>query len=205
MAFHRKIPTFKAILLLSLLFIAYLPASTLSISRNGSNLIGEHTSSSLAHGLRLDNAYLGFSPKKVIEKPFALSWEKDSRREHFFEYLFKSFFFGEFEFTDSELLVKIVIISGMLLAGILFFSLIMNLENLNPLALLLGAISLSALMYLRFRYPYSPCQDFRQITFSLPAVGYLLAKTKLEATAETLLIVLISINATAYIGIILWL
>jgi len=122
---------------------------------------------------------LTFDPVQVMRVPYNDSWKDSSRRQFAPEYLFKSAFFGEFDFGEQKKpCARIVLLSSMILvfaaisnAIITFFrrdaivtstrsSLRKTLFPMWSSALILYG----ALIANRILYPYAVCGDFRFIT-----------------------------------------
>ncbi|MBY0548288.1 MAG: glycosyltransferase family 39 protein [Candidatus Obscuribacterales bacterium] len=111
---------------------------------------------------------LTFDPTQVMRVPYNDSWKDASRRRFAPEYLFKSAFFGEFDFGEREkVCARIILLSSMVLVFAAVCNAIVTVTNswrtLLPLwssALILYA----ALIANRSLYPYAVCGDFRFIT-----------------------------------------
>jgi hypothetical protein len=136
----------------------------------GDSFAGSEKLASLHGGLRLETAwssFLVFSPQDIFLTPFNRPFEEVSRRGYFFEYLFKSAFFGEFAFLEIQTwVVKLLLVSGGLF---LVFSalgllriLLLRAYDYIPVVLVGGAL-LASLILLRLQFPFSPHQDFRFI------------------------------------------
>lgn len=129
----------------------------------------------LNSALRLDTAWENmaeFNPIRVVMQPYNNPWDDAHGRQHFWEYLFRSAFTGEFSFGDR---LAPVVSTALGLGLIVFlFSLIGGWHVLRerilellplwltPITLLLGHAA-----YRQFVAPYSSSQDFR---YSLLAV-----------------------------------
>lgn len=121
--------------------------------------------------------YLTFSPEKVLKIPFNQPFQDSSRRQYFLEYLFRSVFFGEYNFGwKYTLLAKSLLASGMLWLGFALLGVFRGSENSSAqhlsLVLVTGSTLLTFALF-RFVEPFAPHQDFRFIVFLLPSFGYL--------------------------------
>lgn len=137
-------------------------------------IIGNH--GNLHGGLVLQNTvphFLTFSPVGMIRHAYNNPWEDSARRQNFWEYLYRSAFFGEFNFGNDRLYMA---------SSILFFSFFSFLTALFGLfrsfrtadasripMLMLGGALLLGHMIFRLKFPYSSSQDFRySLLFIIP-------------------------------------
>lgn len=120
-------------------------------------------------------AYTEFSPRQVLLHPFNDAWGDIGRRAYFLEYLYKSAFFGEWGFPESFLFVaRWLVVAGILCIPLGLLGLIVTLRRRDPaaLVLLLYAISVLAMHGIfRYKYPFSPSQDFRYVSSVALAVA----------------------------------
>lgn len=118
--------------------------------------------------LRVENnsaAYTVFNPIEMIKIPYNNPWEDEARRNYFWEYWYRSAFFGEFDFGENRKLIAswvlgwsfIILIVG--LAG-LVRSLRGRFYQYLPMLVLGAALTLGHAVF-RFRYPFGSSQDFR--------------------------------------------
>lgn len=111
------------------------------------------------------DAFLTFSPRQILEHPFNQTWDDSQRRQYFWEFYFKSAFFGEFTFPDSTRGTAVtILLFGLLSLPLLLLGLAKALlerfsEHL-PLLLSFAFLLASSLAY-RVRFAYAPNQDFR--------------------------------------------
>jgi len=146
----------------------------------------------LNSGLLLTNDiknYVTFNPVKMLEIPFNNPWDDAARRQNFWEYWFRSAFFGEFQFGDSRKLMASWILFWAMTVGVIgLYGFIATPKNrtLQYLPMLLLAILLSlGHAAFRFKYPYGSSQDFRySLVVLLPfalcvALGVLYARSAL--------------------------
>ena len=125
-------------------------------------------------GLLLTNDwsnFLTFNPIEILRHPYNNPWDEATRRRFFFEYLYRSAFFGEYSFDGNlKLLTLAILFTG-------FFVLLLSLYGLAtelrrhfrrslPLTLLLCLLFAASLAY-RLRFTYSANQDFRFIVLSI--------------------------------------
>jgi hypothetical protein len=132
----------------------------------------------LNSALGVDNgplAYLTFNPIEMVRIPFNNAWEDAARRMYFWEYLYRSAFFGEFGFGDErKLLASWVIAVSLpvfLIAVCGWFAGWRRWREDLPM-LLIAVFLLFGHAAFRFRYPFSSSQDFRYIVPFLLPVGY---------------------------------
>lgn len=122
---------------------------------------------SLHSGLRLSNtaaSWLTFRPNEILHMPFNNAWGHTMGRGMFWEYFFRSAFFGEFSFDKLRLIARALLFCGVLalplsLAGLLAL-LRHSWRTAGPMAAIL-CCTLGAHIVFRARYPFSPSQDFR--------------------------------------------
>ncbi len=122
-------------------------------------------------GLRVRNAlanYLTFNPFQVLAIPFNSPWDDAFRRQYFWEYFFRSIFFGEFQLgKELEGLASMILLLGLLSIPLGLYGLFADLrkqwDQTFPVwmtfLLFLGA----GLSY-RVIAPFSCNQDFRFIS-----------------------------------------
>lgn len=118
-----------------------------------------------------------FNPVAMADKPFNNSWRDTNRRSNFFEYFFRSAFFGEFQFADLMWIATGIIILAYILVLPLLVGVLRNIRRPTewlPLHLTAGATFLIALLYAMF-FPYAPNQDFRQSILLLLPIAYYVA------------------------------
>lgn len=149
-----------------------------------------------------------FNPQRIATIVYNNPWGDDAGRQFFWEYLFRSAFFGEFTFSlQLRLLSSAILISGLFTAlfsalGMLvsFFG---NIRKTMPLWLVAGACLFGHLFF-RIRYPYSSSQDFRYsflallplLAFALLATDRLHPRLKwLRPAASTPFVVLSALSA----------
>jgi hypothetical protein len=128
----------------------------------------------LSSGLLLENtasSFAIFNPVQMVRIPYNNPWEDSSRRQNFWEYWYRSAFFGEFNFGESRMLMASwILVLSFILFVIGIVGVIRGFMNRIPHALpmlaFFGILSLGHAAF-RFRYPYSSSQDFR---YSLPVL-----------------------------------
>lgn len=109
--------------------------------------------------------YLTFSPADIIAHPFVATVSDETRRQYIWEVLFRTTFFGEFNFA----VVPPAIITTILTLGLagIFFAVLGFAKKITydtgetlPVALLL-VLLLGSLISFHQSYPYAFTQDFR--------------------------------------------
>lgn len=161
----------KAILGASSLALIVLIAGWFSVYRmvhNPSQSLIVGNNDGLSSSLSVPNtvdAFTTFNPVAVLRTPYNDAWNDVNRREYFFEYWYRSAFFGEFSFGDDRTLIA----SWMLFFGYGLIALMLvgiwrtMRSRLSPfLPLLLTLIFVfAAHVVFRVKFPFSPSQDFR--------------------------------------------
>jgi hypothetical protein len=180
---HRDMWRFAVIggILFSLIF-SWFPLSRLEHAEDANKLmkmgnVGMHS------GLTLDNTlenFSTFSPGGILDKPYNNPWSDEHRRQYFWEYLFRSAFFGEFGFDDElRILAQGILLTGMLsllLCGCGIIASFWKRDRYDtPLLLAMGFLLLAAFCY-RYFFPYSANQDFRQSVLLLVPLAYFTVK-----------------------------
>lgn len=120
------------------------------------------------HRLSIPNTvseYVTFRPFTMLEHPYANTWSVDALRKNFPEFLFRSAFFGEFNFGESSkpfASLTLAVAMGVLVTTLcLFISKFRDLFWLHFSNLvLISGFALSVFWY-RLTAPFSCCQDFR--------------------------------------------
>lgn len=110
-------------------------------------------------------AFTVFNPIEMVKIPYNNPWDDAARRNLFWEYWYRSAFFGEFNFGDARRLLASWVLGWsfvILVIALLGFvrSLRGRFYQYLPLVALAGALSLGHAAF-RFRYPYGSSQDFR--------------------------------------------
>lgn len=135
----------------------------------------------LNSGLRVTNTLSSlaiFNPLQVLSHPFNNAWSDSERRQYFWEYLFRSAFFGEFSHAPSLLPLAVVILAiALFLTPLAFFgawtSIRCSAPGAIPLFHLLWTGFIGSLAY-RILYPFASSQDFRYaILLMFPVVFFL--------------------------------
>lgn len=143
------------------------------------------------------DAYFIFRPAQVVLDPFNDTWIDDHGRQYFWEFFFKSAFFGEFWYSDRLLAVASVIaLHGLVVVLLSVIGWIALLRARNPLLTPVSAVMffvLAGQLLLRFRLPFSPSQDFRFSLLLAPCIaalaihGCLRLPEPLRAASESVL------------------
>jgi Dolichyl-phosphate-mannose-protein mannosyltransferase len=129
---------------------------------------------SLNDALRVDNdvrSYLTFNPVATVRIPYNNAWEDSARRNNFWEYWYRSAFFGEFDHgADRKLVAQWILALSYLLFPLALLGLFVwfrkDWYRALPMGLLLVVLPLGHAVF-RFQFPFSSSQDFR---YSLAAL-----------------------------------
>lgn len=182
--FFRKGITWKKKIGLGLLLVAVVTvvAGWFTVYRivqnTGQSYITGNTSG-LNGGLKIPNTlpmYITFNPLAVVHIPYNSAWDDATRRQYFWEYFYRSAFFGEFNYGDNlKVLASWILVLSYAMAVLFFIGLWKTLRTFFyesiPFYLLLLALAAGAALN-RFQYPFTPSQDFRYSMGLLLAVAY---------------------------------
>jgi len=120
-----------------------------------------------------------FNPLRMLIHPYNDPWHDEGGRQHFFEYLFRSAFFGEFDFGESLrplstfLLLLALILCIPMIVGF-WIAVRRHMRASSPLWLTLICFT-SGHIALRIISPYSPSQDFRySFLLLVPCTAFIL-------------------------------
>ncbi len=135
-------------------------------------------SSGLSVSNRVTN-FLTFNPLEILRKPYNNPWDDSMRRQYFWEYLFRSAFFGEFSFPPALRSLSVLLLGiGMSLIPLGIYGLTADLRcrrGACPPMLVIGGLLLAGALGYRVAFPYAPNQDFRfSVLLLIPAVYYAL-------------------------------
>lgn len=109
-------------------------------------------------------AYTTFNPAVVITMPFNNPWNDTARRQNFWEFFFRSAFFGEFQFTGISVLASFIITLAIIFIPVGLWGMY---RELRTKAMFAAPLSISFIILLcgavgfRVAYPFAPSQDFR--------------------------------------------
>ncbi len=184
--FPQKIS--RAILsgLLLLLLAGWLPAYRFLVEEDHArtvNLGNYH----INEGLRLPDLeakhLVLFNPYQITHIPFNNTWDDKARRAYYWEFFYRSLFFGEFSFSTEPLrgiavLLLMIGFFGIPLCAIgMYNETRKNLYDSLPLLSTFFLLMASSLAY-RILFPFGPNADFRFIPLALvPIVWYTLQGT----------------------------
>jgi hypothetical protein len=105
--------------------------------------------------------------KIYINQPFTDTRNDEDGRQYFFNFFLKSMLFGEFSFpiTAQQFLAKLLSVLLLQMVAFLFIGIggMRKITSSHVMMLLWLILSLSALIYIRYRYPVSGFADFRYI------------------------------------------
>ena len=124
----------------------------------------------LSSALKVENNIknlMYFDIKTYLSEPFWSVWDNKHGRQYFWNSMLKSSLFGEFQFRSSTT-AQII---SLLLLWIIIYQIFNTLINWKHyfisrewwICILLLFIPISALIYTKWRFPYSCTQDFRYI------------------------------------------
>jgi hypothetical protein len=123
------------------------------------------------------SAYVTFNPIEVLRHPYNHTWHDDQRRHNFWEFFYRSAYFGEFSFGDAlRAHAQFLLAIGYLLFPLTLFGIWKSIRQWDrrhiPLLLTLGVL-LAGHVAFRMQYPYSSSQDFRySILLIVPLAFY---------------------------------
>ncbi len=209
-ALHRVERACGGLVLASVLILSMYAPRMLSHSE-GPRLVGNALH--IGDEMRLPNALENlttFDPARFLLEPFNSPWE-GHRREFFLEYVYRSAFFGEFNFGDA------LIPFGSAILGVSLFALalavvgggmgmVRHAKQFTPV-MLVGLAVFFAHLCFRLSYPFSVSQDFRYSPLlALPvaiaaAAGASMGGSALRR-ASTWLLVLLCVLCTTFTLII---
>ncbi|MDD5751040.1 MAG: glycosyltransferase family 39 protein [Candidatus Peribacteraceae bacterium] len=131
--------------------------------------------------LRVDNGLetlMEFNPARVILHPYNNAWDDESGRSHFWEYYFRSAFFGEFDFgaglqpLASAILTSTLLLLPFLLLGI-WEAFRRGWRRTFPFWFS-AAVLLAGHIAFRQSAPFSTSQDFRYSILLIVPIGALM-------------------------------
>lgn len=176
----RKCGKLGASLLLLLLFTGwfYLPRTFL---KESPQVLVVGNIGNLNSGLRVPTTFstlFTLNPLQILAHPFNNAWDDAERRQYFWEYFFRSAFFGEFSYAPSLRPLAIAILTlALLFVPLTVFGIWSSLRSrapgATPLFHLLWTGLLGSLAY-RLAYPFASSQDFRySILLVIPVTFFL--------------------------------
>ena len=168
-------------LLFTLLF-SWLPLSRLDSAQNTEKIV-RLGNVGMNDDLGVINSVTHFStfnPSAIMRHPYNNPWEDSSRRQYFWEYFFRSAFFGEFTFDDRlRILAQSMLLTAMISFIPFFYGLFSSIQRKSiyalPMLCTLGFLLLASFLY-RYLFPFAPNQDFRQSVLLLFPVAYFIAE-----------------------------
>lgn len=152
-------------------------------------------------------AFTTFAPMELLKKVYNHPYRDEFRRQYFFEYLFKSAYFGEFIFpVEKGMLTSIMLVSGMLASLLSIFGFFRSLCSMDskhvPLVILAGSL-LASIIGFRIMMPVSPAQDFRYVPLLAVLMGYYFATT-IDTQSRLLKGVSVTVLAVSSISIVVF-
>lgn len=180
--FHNKIPWERKLrqsvisIVLLILLAGWLPLIRFGFEKNPTNSL-TFGSQSMNSKLAIPTdaqTFLTFNPIRVLRSPYANPWKNTPSREYFWEYFFRSAFFGEFSYPDELRAVAILLLAcALLLLPFLAFSMVKLTLHYShwifPLGLTVIFV-LGAHFFYRIFAPFSANQDFRFSLAIVPAL-----------------------------------
>lgn len=111
--------------------------------------------------------FVTFNPLRMIELPMFSPWVLDIRRENFFEAVFRTSLFGEFEYDpNADRLAAVMTFLTLYLLGLALVGMLKALRDreIEWLGLfMLTVMGICSLIVFRLGYPYACAQDARYI------------------------------------------
>ena len=112
--------------------------------------------------------YVCFDMNIYVNQPFTDTWDDKGGRQYFFNFFLKSMLFGEysFSFPYAQFLAEVLSLLLLLMIPFLFIGIGASMRKITFLRitmLLWFLLSLSSLIYIHYRYPFSSFADFRYI------------------------------------------
>ncbi len=120
--------------------------------------------------------YVTFNPLGILQYPFNNAWEDITRREFFFEYFFRSAFFGEYDGGPTlrhfaQMVLTSGFVCGILAIGGMVMGRVQEWTRALPLWFIFFLVLFTHILF-RIQYPYAPSQDFRYSAVVLIPVAY---------------------------------
>lgn len=184
--FHDSLPwkrKFRQSLFAVLLFIllaGWLPVIRFGFEKNPTNSL-TFSSQSMNSKLAVSTdaaTFLTFNPIRVLRSPYANPWKDTTPREYFWEYFFRSAFFGEFSYPAELRAVAVLVLAcALLLLPFLAFGLVKLTLRYSHQVFPLGLTVIFVLgshFFYRIFAPYSANQDFRFSLAMVPALMFYL-------------------------------
>lgn len=119
--------------------------------------------------LRVDNdikSFLTLNPVRMVKIPFVSAWEDDTGRNNFWEYVFRTGLFGEFDLgSEVKQMASWIVLWSFLIwitACIGCIRLFKEWKTWLPFFLITAVFTLGHAAF-RFQNPFSPSQDFRHV------------------------------------------
>ncbi|MBE2203756.1 MAG: glycosyltransferase family 39 protein [Chthoniobacterales bacterium] len=121
---------------------------------------------------------LTFDPAEVIKQPFTWSSPDNPRRDYFWEYFFRSSFFGEWKQPDEYLVIaRTIVVAAMLMLPFIVLGACSSLRKHDsygwPLGICLGGFLGSQITWLVME-PFACGQDFRYFIAIIIPLGFFL-------------------------------
>lgn len=121
-------------------------------------------------------SYVTFNPAGMLQYPYANPWDDGARRKYFWEYLFRSAFFGEWNFGEPlKILCMWILMFALMLLPAGLWGMVDAVRRRLPDALpFFASLAVFAAGHMAFRWisPFSTSQDFRYSTAMLVPAAY---------------------------------
>lgn len=178
---RRKVRIFSLSLLLIFFMTGWFYVLRFGIEKE-TFIVGNQLSSKMA----VENSVYHFTainPARIIKFPFNHNWDDTSGRDFFWEYLYRSAFFGEFDYGKTmEPISRLLLVLGFIAMPIMLIGLgkdiIRDWRSNFPVWLTFIVLLVAVLGY-RIKSPYSANQDFRFIPLVIVPVLYYALKGSL--------------------------
>lgn len=136
-------------------------------------------------------AFLVFHPWEILRVTFNEPWTDLSRRQFFWEFFFKSAFFGEYQFEAMRWLCIAILTCGLLMIPLIFAGIVTTLRQrarrLSAVPVLVTfVLLLAAAVLYAAKFRYAPNQDFRFSVLLIVPVAFFIV-TAIEAVRSRFL------------------
>lgn len=175
---RRKVRIFSVSLLLILLMTGWFYVLRFGVEGE-TYIVGNQVSSRMA----VENSFYHlavFNPVRIVKLPFNHNWDDTSGRSFFWEYLFRSAFFGEFDYgVVMAPISRLLLMLGILALPVAYMGFCKDIADgwyKNLPIWLSFFILIAAIFSFRIKSPFSPSQDYRYIPLVIVPVVYYVLK-----------------------------
>ena len=151
-------------------------------------------------------AFLTFNPVQILRHPFNNPFDDSERRQFFWEYFFRSAFFGEFSLDPGRrLTAQTMLFSALILLSFILLGIRRGfMHHFHVSWPLLWSLVILLVAHTAFRwwYPYSSCQDFRYSILLVIPIAYFLSlpeKNRVMAMTHDTFVLIFCASSTAII------